>query len=192
MFERSRAAVSTPGCRPNQTTRLSCERSGRRSATLWRSRSTRIVPYRAPRRNAKSSTPSTLTFPASSGAARLARESRASRPTEPQLEGQPGARPAAQLRDDRQQRRFQPVRLAGVGRHLRQPLAEDATLAGGLVAEEAAHLGAEDDGGAMPRQVGDLAGVAAVAPARRTAAHRALCRAGDRSDGDVHAPSTDG
>src|SRR5215207_3512435 len=175
MFERSRAAVSTPGCRPNQTTRLSCERSGRRSATLWRSRSTRIVPYRAPRRNAKSSTPSTLTFPASAGAAHLARESRASRPR--RSPSSKASLAPAQPRDDRQQRRFQPVRLAGVGRHLRQPLAEDATLAGGLVAEEAAHLGAEDDGGAMPRQVGDLAGVAAVAPARRTAAHRALCRA---------------
>ncbi len=40
----SRAANSTSGCRLSQATRPSCERSGSRATTRWRSRSTSTVP----------------------------------------------------------------------------------------------------------------------------------------------------
>ncbi len=43
----------------------------------------------------------------------------------PQLVGETGARPAAEFQDDRQERPFQPTRLAGVGGHVGQSLAED-------------------------------------------------------------------
>ncbi|MGH3144247.1 MAG: hypothetical protein ACRDTR_00420 [Rubrobacter sp.] len=71
-----------------------------------------------------------------------------------QLSGQPGTRPAAELEGDREQGLLQAARLAGAGgHHLRQPLAKDTPLAGGLVAEEAPRADLELDRESVPGEV---------------------------------------
>ena len=59
-----------------------------------------------------------------------------------ELAGEPGAHPAAELRDDRQQGPFQSVCLAGVGGDVRSP--KDPALARGLVGGEACPICAGD------------------------------------------------
>jgi len=57
---RSRLTTWTPGCSRSHAAPAPAERSGKRSTTRWRSRSTRIVPYVRPVRKAKSSTERTV------------------------------------------------------------------------------------------------------------------------------------
>jgi len=75
--------------------------------------------------------------------------------------------------DDREQSLLQPIRLAGAGREVGQPLAEDPPLARGLVAEEAPGANLELDRDPVPGQVGDGAAVTAVYPGRAVPADRA-------------------
>ena len=78
-----------------------------------------------------------------------------------------------QLQDDRQERSFQPARLAGADGHVRQLPAEDAPLTRGLVAEETPRANLELDRVSVPGQVRDRAGVAAVDPGGAATAERA-------------------
>src|SRR5215204_3301094 len=159
MFERSRVATSTSaaGLLLNQATRLSWERSGSRSTTSWRSRFTRIVPYVLPFLKAKSSTPSTLTFPTSGKGTALILLSKASRAAT-----MPSSRASLALQGDRQQGLLKHHGLAGAGSDLLKPLAE-----------EAPRQDLELDGDAVPGQIRDRAKVAAVHPRGSATAQRA-------------------
>jgi hypothetical protein len=78
-----------------------------------------------------------------------------------------------------------------MGGDLGQPFAEDAPLAGGLVAKEAPRSDPELDENAMPGQVVDRAGVAAVHPGGVAPAKRAARPARPERGADAHAPASD-
>jgi hypothetical protein len=77
---RSRQITSAPGCSRSQSVRLSAVRSGRRSTGRWVRMSSKIVPYRRPRRSEKSSTPSTVTVPIGGSGTARTRRNNVSRP----------------------------------------------------------------------------------------------------------------
>lgn len=92
---------------------------------------------------------------------------------EAQLGGEPCARPASEPQDDGQQRPLQPVRLPGPRCDVGQPLAEDPSLARGLVAEEAPRSSLERHGNTVPEQIRDGVGIMTACPGGASTADRA-------------------
>jgi len=105
-----------------------------------------------------------------------------------QLQGQPGARPAAKFEGNRQQSLLQPGSLTGARTDLGQPLAEDLSLARKVVAEEAASMDLESHRDPMPRQVRGGAQVATMHPSRAVSADRAGRSRRVGTNRDAHAP----
>src|SRR5829696_7375043 len=118
-------------------------------------------------------------------------QQRVARGYDAQLQGESRSRPAAELEGDRQQSFLQPHGFAGSGGDVGQPLAEDLSLAGRLVAEEAPCSDLELDRDAVPGQVGDGAKVAAVHPRGAATAERANAAPRAGSHADAHAPGLD-
>jgi hypothetical protein len=83
--EQPHATTSTPGCRPSHRAMDPTECPSKRATTLWRSRSTRMLPGASPLLRAKSSRPKTCT---SSESARKDARMRLRRYTRPRQVGQ--------------------------------------------------------------------------------------------------------
>lgn len=104
--------------------------------------------------------------------------------TESELFGEAGSRSPAEREANQLERLSGPAGSPGVGRRrLRQALGEDAASAGGGVSEEPADVGFELDADAVPREIGEPAGIATMDPSRGLATLGATtCRSYRRGD----------
>src|SRR6266700_1227282 len=153
----------TPGWVLSHVTKVSASRSGKRSTTWWASRSTRIVPYRSPFFQAKSSTPKTWGVGRGKVVARRSRRKRVATGWHREPLHQTRSGSATKDVGDATQALRQTAGASSVLRsHTRESFRKGLARAGRPVAEEAAHLDQQSNGTSLAWQIRKLSCVATM------------------------------